>query len=748
VRHSDGRQRVLQVLVALVLSSLIANRATAQSDVATLFDPAKQATVFLMQTYSLGNTQVLSCVGSGTLISPTGLILTNAHLAEPLGPCRGDRIVVALPVRPEEPPIPTYLAEVVQVDMRLDIATLQVAQGLDGSLIDPQTLNLPYAQMGDPGAVSPGTTLTYVGYPDIGTTSAVAISAPIIGITAEKSGGSSAWFRMDAPLGGTMSGGGAYDAHGRLVGIPTSASPTPGVPGPSCLSLQDNTRDGLITEADACVPVGGPITQVRPINYAAPLIEAGRNNLRLAHSSGLPLAPLIGEPRFERLFFSTGVSEAGVPTHIISSAPTGTSSLFLFFDYIDLQPGTPYELRVTNNGLDMPQFSLGPLAWGGGRQGTWYIGTQGKTWPDGNYEFTLLISGQAVAAQSIVVGGTPTEPAFTDLVFGIPDAAGGFAATGTLLPAQVQQVDARFDFHDMPDGQVWTEVWYLDGTEVSRIPRTWDQGENGQGVVSAINYAGLPLGSYRLELYIGDRLAATGDVILAGNSGLQGEPAIFSNARIASAISREGLPAGQIGSVMPLGVNTLNAFVDWDLMPNGISWTYRWYLDGRLVASSTQPWDAGGAGNDYWVSLVSDQPLPEGSYAVEVLVESRPMFSANVSIGSGTQPLSGIQSASDEVIISGTVLDALTGEAISGALVVVLDVTLESPQFTWNESQIHTQAIADEQGRFFLPRGLARGNFYTVFVFAEGYITIIEDNFTILRNQPSPVDIRIEMERP
>jgi hypothetical protein len=199
---------------------------------------------------------------------------------------------------------------------------------------------------------------------------------------------------------------------------------------------------------------------------------------------------------------------------------------------------------------------------------------------------------------------------------------------------------------------------------------------------------------------------------------------------------------------MPLGISSLYTFVDWDFMPNGLSWTFRWFLDGSLVASSTQNWNAGGVGKDFWVSLQSDSPLPEGVYAVEVLVENQPMFSKSVSVGSGTRPTSGTQAESDEVMITGTVVNALTQEGITGALVAVLDVALESPQFTWDESEIFTQAITDRQGRFTFPRGLPRGNFYTVYVFAEGYITIVEDNFTILSTQTSPVDILVEMTPP
>lgn len=737
------------ILSLLVVLGFMVPSATAQEAEPGPLSEAERATVFLMQTYDLAGTQALSCVGSGTVISPTGLILTNAHLAGAFGPCRGERIVVALSVRLDEPPVPTYLAEVAEIDTGLDLAVLRIRGSLDGSPIDPDTLNLPSATIGDPSGLLPGNTLTFIGYPNIGAASVAAIEGPITGITSEKGGSRSAWFRTDAELSGTMSGGGAYDASGRLAGILTSAPATNGEePGPHCLSIQDNTLDGRIDERDECVPIGGEVTAIRPVSFALPLIEAARHGFHLEHAPGLPTVPVIDEPVIDRLFFSTQINDFGMPTRIVSAAPGGTTSLYLFFDYDNMRPGTPYELRVTNNGLDMPLFSLGPLAWGGGRKGTWYIGTENITWPDGNYEFTLFLNGNAVASASIIIGGQPAEPIFSDLTFGIPDGAGGFLTTGKMFPAGTTEIDARFNFEGMVEGQDWTEVWYLDGSQVFSLTRLWDREPNGQATVSAINLEGLPMGTYRLELFIGERLAATGDIILAGNPNSQNQPAVFSNDRIASDITRDGLPGGDMGEVMPLGITSLYAFVDWDFMPNGLMWTYRWFLDGRLVASSTQPWDAGGVGQNFWVSLTADEPLPEGVYAVEVLVENWPMFSKTTTVGSGTRPVSGEEAENDEVMITGTVVDALTGEGIPGAMVIVLDVALESPDFTWNEADILTEAITDREGRFAFPRGLARGNFYTVYVFAEGYVTIVEDNFTIFRDQPSPVDIVIEMSQP
>lgn len=747
--------KTVRVAVALLVVAVAATASALAQDDTPRFGPgveAREATVFLLQTYESAGAQALSCVGSGTVVSDDGLILTNAHLATAMGPCRGERIIVALPVRLDEPPVPTYLAEPVALDENLDLAVLRITGSLDGSLVDTATLSLPSVPIGDPSALLPGSGLAFVGYPDLSATSVTQVDGVVTGITAEAHGSAMAWLRTDSTLGGGMSGGGAYNAEGQLVGIPTSAPGTDGnSPGPMCLSIQDNTRDGLITEADACVPIGDDVTAIRPVVFARPLIEAARNRFHLDRAAGPPAAQPANAPAISRLLFSTSVNDAGQPADVVTSLPSGATSLFLFFDYAGMRPGTPYEIRVARDGVELPQFSLGPLAWGSSARGTWYMGTEGKTWPDGAYEFTVLVNGQVAASQALTIGAAPDSQTFTGLTFGVPGGDGTLSQTGTLFPAGVERIDARFTYSGMLDGQAWREVWYLNGSEVFDETRIWEAGPNGQTQVSAINSQGLPLGTYRLELYIGERLAATGEITLAGSADSGGQPRVFAGSQIATSIARDGSPDGQVGASgirVPVGTSSLYAFMDWDNMPSDIEWTYRWFLDGRLIASSTEHWDAGGLGEDFWLSLSSESALPEGEYAVEVLVKGQPMFSASVSVGSGAQPISGQQAESDEVFIDGHVVDALTGEGIPGALVVVLDVMLESPTFTWDESEIHTQALTDRQGAFELPRGLPRGNYYTMFVFAEDYITVVEDNLTILRDQESPASMVIEMSRP
>ena len=213
--------------------------------------------------------------GSGTIISPDGLILTNAHVALGDRFYPADRLTIALTVAEDQLPVPAYIAEVVQADNALDLAVLRIVKDINGQRIDTTGLNLPFVQIGDSDALRLGDDIIIMGYPGIGGQTITLTSGKVSGFTAEAGYGNRAFIKTSATIAGGNSGGLATDSAFRLVGIPTqvgAGEETGDVV--DCRPLADTNRDGYVDDYDTCVPTGGFINALRPINLAIPLINA------------------------------------------------------------------------------------------------------------------------------------------------------------------------------------------------------------------------------------------------------------------------------------------------------------------------------------------------------------------------------------------------------------------------------------------------------------------------------------------
>jgi S1-C subfamily serine protease len=217
--------------------------------------------------------------GSGTIISPDGLILTNAHVA------MGDRfypaeeLMIMLTVAEDALPEAAFYAEVMQADENLDIAVLRPSTDLQGNAVDRGTLNLPYVSLGDSDALHLGDDILILGYPGIGGETITLTRGEVSGFTSQSGYGNRAFIKTSATIAGGNSGGLALDENNQLVGIPTEVGAgeeyTDVV---DCRPLADTNRDGIIDDYDTCVPTGGFINALRPINLALPLINAALNN--------------------------------------------------------------------------------------------------------------------------------------------------------------------------------------------------------------------------------------------------------------------------------------------------------------------------------------------------------------------------------------------------------------------------------------------------------------------------------------
>ena len=75
--------------------------------------------------------------GSGTIITSDGIILTNAHVV-----ADAPLLQISLISNIDEPPEPTYVAEVVAIDYVFDLALIQITTDLEGNEVIPNELGL------------------------------------------------------------------------------------------------------------------------------------------------------------------------------------------------------------------------------------------------------------------------------------------------------------------------------------------------------------------------------------------------------------------------------------------------------------------------------------------------------------------------------------------------------------------------------------------------------------------------------
>lgn len=722
--------RAAVALALILLTALFTQPAQAQ-DQAVDLERIQRATVFVMQA-SGGNQPTITCVGSGTLVSRDGLIVSNAHNTVANRTCPGDTLIIALSVRLDEPPVPIYRAELVQADPGLDLALLRITRQNDGRVIDPSTLSLPFVELGDSAGLALDDTITAVGYPDLGDSAVAVARGTVSGFTAEPSGGDKSWIKTSASIPGAMSGGGVYNAQGRLIGVPTT-SPVVGLsPDAKCVTMQDTNNDGTMNSSDTCVPVGGFINSLRPSSFVRPLLRAASLNLTLNNlSQARGQVAVSGAPKFSRLFFSPSVNQAGMPSSVVRNLPTGTNGVYLFFNYANMTPETIYELRVTTNGIPNPAFSLSPVRWSGGRNGIWYVGSAGQPWPNGVYDFTLFIDGISADSARLLIGQAPqTIPTFSDLLFGIQDLQGNVLGNGFVLPTG-STASARFVFRNMVDGTPWTVVWYYEGQETIRDAQTWSDGVSGTKTVTVQDPNGLLPGSYRLELYIQDesgyRLAVTSDFTLAGAQ--QGAYAqIYSNIRFTTASSdAEAQRAAPITS-FSTGTGAIYGLFDWQQIAPGTLWTMRWSVDDEVFYEQTQPWNAAESGQNFLVRLTSSGGIPDGTYKMELFIGKLPFGTTQARIGIGQLPIDRFAQASG-VQLRGQVLDGETRLGIPGVTVLVISDQFSVSDFTeaWSADQVYSMAVTDSSGNFQIDRLLQPNTPYSVFVVAQGYLPISAD---------------------
>ncbi len=203
---------------------------------------AEAATVRLL----LGSRSNYTGWGSGTLISPTGLIVTNAHVAEPQAP--GAAVAAGLPASqlgsdppfltvelttgPSSPVVARYRAKPVAVDGYLDLAVVQIYATNSGQPVSPGALHLPYLTLGNVTALQLDQTVTVLGFPGVADSDSITVTSGVISTFVPDPLGHVADPRFElettARVAHGNSGGAAIDNAGQLIGVPSLAIPGEG----------------------------------------------------------------------------------------------------------------------------------------------------------------------------------------------------------------------------------------------------------------------------------------------------------------------------------------------------------------------------------------------------------------------------------------------------------------------------------------------------------------------------------------
>jgi serine protease Do len=689
--------------------------------------------------------------GSGTIVDPEGFILTNCHVALPTAmgypkDYEYDLLVVALTVSSDEPARSTYLAEVAAYDPFLDLAVIRVTNDLDGSPVDPETLDLPYTKFGDSDMLEVGDKLNIFGYPGIGGDTITFTSGNVSGFTREAGVDGRAWIKTDATIAGGNSGGTAVNEDGLLVGVPTQGGVTDEIV--DARPVADTNGDGVVDDQDAAVPIGGFINGLRPVKLALPLIEQARSGVTIERDSP-EREDYEGDAVLSRLIFSSELNDFNLPVDVVTSLPSGARSLYLFFDYMGMVDGVTYAMKTYIDGQEADDWGLPSTVWNGGESGLWWIGWSDTDFVDADYDLEVYVEDEMLAQASIEIGGRASDdPAFRNVIFSDGVTRDDEPTSPSyILPVGTTEVYAFFDYENMGAQDEWTQIWYMEAEEVFSKSDDWSAEGGGTFWTSVINESGLKSGRYRLELYIEDELKATSDFWVVGDSSSTSDGASFDEIVFAEGVTRRGEPLDETDEFAS-GTEEIHIFSDYEGMQDNLDFTEVWYIDDVKVLELPYEWEWGDEGTFYDFIYAKSGALPDGAYKVELAVEGQVLQSGEITVGEGRQ--TGPTKDQDEpegVILDGYIKDASTGRGIQGALFIVLlpDVLLRD--FEWDESQVFTMAESDRDGYFELEDPLDPDGEYSMVIAAQGYEPIGGDGILVEEMvEELPLEILLESE--
>lgn len=161
-------------------------------------------------------------VGTGSIISPDGYILTNYHVvsSEETGePLEHIAVYTQEADKAYLEPTHTHWAKYIAGYEEVDLALLKITERVDGQALKN---DLEFILLANPYDLILGDPLTVIGYPAIAGDTISFTAGTLSGWLGEDSfGGGQDWIKSDAKISGGNSGGAVLNNNGHLVAIPT-----------------------------------------------------------------------------------------------------------------------------------------------------------------------------------------------------------------------------------------------------------------------------------------------------------------------------------------------------------------------------------------------------------------------------------------------------------------------------------------------------------------------------------------------
>ena len=212
--------RVALVLLFLAGANFLARPASAASDpTAKPYQAIVKINTYVLDKYS---NLSLSGSGSGIIIDPAGLVLTNYHVTtieeEFDGSLRETSFQICLTADPNRDPDCSYIGRMVSRDKDLDVAVLKLIP------IEPlaaiKEAQFPYLELDRSNSIATGSKINVFGYPSIGQETITNTEGIVSGkINKYKKD----WIKTDAVVSFGNSGGAGISKDGLVVGLTSQA---------------------------------------------------------------------------------------------------------------------------------------------------------------------------------------------------------------------------------------------------------------------------------------------------------------------------------------------------------------------------------------------------------------------------------------------------------------------------------------------------------------------------------------------